>query len=99
MSTAQANAMIQQLLTDQDFRERLEAAPVEGKRAVLAAEGYGDVKLAHLSAVLPESSGGELTDEEFAAVAGGRGTGTLIGTVTGGTALTIATGWVAGALA
>lgn len=71
MSTDQARQLVQRVRDDPEFRARLEAAPSDQKRAVLESEGFGDVKLRHLSESLPESQGGELSDEEFAAVAGG----------------------------
>ena len=78
MTVEQAQALIARVVSDPDFVSRLEAAPPEQRRAILTEEGYGDVKLRHLSRALPESAGGELTDEEFAAVAGGAtGTGTV----------------------
>jgi Nif11 domain len=77
MSTDQARQLVKRVIDDDEFRERLDATPNEEKRALLAREGYGDVKLRHLSDALPQSSGGELSDEEFAAVAGGGKTTTL----------------------
>jgi predicted ribosomally synthesized peptide with nif11-like leader len=71
MSVEQARQLIERTAADEEFRERLEAASQEDRRAILEAEGYGDVQLRHMSKALPESNGGELSDEEFAAVAGG----------------------------
>jgi predicted ribosomally synthesized peptide with nif11-like leader len=72
MSIQQAQAMVKRLAEDETFRQRLEAAPTpQEKRAILTAEGYGDIKLRHVSQALPTSMGGELSDEELGAVAGG----------------------------
>jgi predicted ribosomally synthesized peptide with nif11-like leader len=78
VSIEQAHALIRRTAEDPDFVARLESTSVQDKRALLAAEGYGDVTLRHLSQALPESAGGELTDEEFAAVAGAGNTVTTI---------------------
>ena len=85
MSTDLARDLIARYTTDAEFRERVERAPFEEKRAILEAEGFGEVRLRHLAEMLPESAGGELSDEEFAAVAGGDGTLTVAtAAVTGG---------------
>ncbi|MEO1056850.1 MAG: Nif11 family protein [Actinomycetota bacterium] len=85
MSVELAQGLVRRLATDADFRARLEGAatPAEG-RAILRAEGFGDVALAHMSAALPEHAGGELSDEEFAAVAGGSHTTTALTIAAGG---------------
>ncbi len=71
MSVDQATQFIQRVQNDAAFRQRLEHADPGDRRAILTEEGYGDMRLSHLSAALPKSHGGELSDEEFAAVAGG----------------------------
>jgi predicted ribosomally synthesized peptide with nif11-like leader len=72
MSVEQAQAFLKRIHEDEAFRTRVEAAPTPAdKRAILEAEGYGEVKLRHLSQVLPESMGGELSDEELQQVSGG----------------------------
>jgi predicted ribosomally synthesized peptide with nif11-like leader len=78
MSIEQAIALMNRAATDPEFLARLNETPVDQKRAVLVAEGYGDVKIAHLSQAIPASLGGELSDEEFAAVAGGGSTATTL---------------------
>ena len=77
MSVEQARALVKKATTDSEFVARLERAPDSEKRAILQAEGFGDVKLAHLSEALPESSGGELSDEEFTSVVGAGSTTTI----------------------
>ncbi len=74
MSTEQAAALVRRVQTDGEFRTRLTDAATEDRRAILTDEGYGDVKLTHVSQALPASHGGELSDEEFAAVTGGETT-------------------------
>ncbi|MEO1056853.1 MAG: Nif11-like leader peptide family RiPP precursor [Actinomycetota bacterium] len=71
MSDEQAAALVRRVLEDPEFARRLEATPFDERRALLRAEGYGDVRLRHVASALPESVGGELSDDEFAAVAGG----------------------------
>ncbi|MEO1056854.1 MAG: Nif11-like leader peptide family RiPP precursor [Actinomycetota bacterium] len=99
MSTEQAQQLIRRAMEDDAFRERIEAAPTEERRSILAAEGYGDVRLSHIAAALPTSAGGELSDEDFAAVAGSGGTATsaaVSGSV-GGTATFVVTVAIAAA--
>lgn len=84
MSTEQARDLVRRVTSDAEFRDRLDQAPYDRKRAILSEEGYGDVRLRHVSEALPESAGGALTDEEFAAVAGA-GVTTVV-TVGGGAA-------------
>lgn len=86
MSLEQAQALVRRTATDPDFRARLDNAPIEDRRAILEAEGYGDVKLSHLSKALPESAGGELSDDEFLAVAGGNATTAITISVAGSAA-------------
>ncbi|MEO1056852.1 MAG: Nif11-like leader peptide family RiPP precursor [Actinomycetota bacterium] len=83
MSVDQAKAVVQRFQTDPEFVARIQAAAPDERRAIIEEEGYGDVTLASLSQALPERHGGELSDEEFDAVAGGgsTGTGTIIGAV------------------
>ncbi|MEO1056323.1 MAG: Nif11 family protein [Actinomycetota bacterium] len=71
MSVEQARQLVQRLSSDDEFRNRLEQAAPTDRPAVLSAEGYGDVRLSHISQALPHSHGGELSDAEFAAVSGG----------------------------
>lgn len=78
MSVEQAKQLVKKASQDADFRAKLNAAPVADRRAILEENGFGDVKLRHMSQALPNSSGGELTDEEFAAVAGGGTTTTVV---------------------
>lgn len=73
MSVEKAQELLRRTASDDEFRARLEAATQDEKRAILREEGFADVKLSHVSKALPESAGGELSDEEFAAVAGGSG--------------------------
>ncbi len=76
MSEDTARSLIQRFVNDPDFRARLESTEIAERRALIEQEGYGEVRLQHIAAVLPESAGGELSDEEFAAVAGGEITNT-----------------------
>lgn len=78
MSVEQAKGLVEKVSSDSDFRERLEAAPVGERRTILEEHGFGDVKIAHVSGATPESNGGELSDEEFAAVAGAGNTTTVV---------------------
>ena len=73
MSVDRARALIQRVSTDEEFARRLIEAPVEDRRQIIESAGFGDVRLSHMSEALPERAGGELSDEEFAAVAGGKG--------------------------
>ena len=86
MSIELARELVERVASDDVFRTRLEETPLEQRRALLEAEGFGDVRLKHLSAALPDSIGGELSDEEFSAVAGGGKTGTIIQAATAGAA-------------
>ncbi|MEO1058117.1 MAG: hypothetical protein AAFY28_14495 [Actinomycetota bacterium] len=92
MSTSQAQALIRRTMEDDGFARRLLEAPVEERRGILEAEGYGDVRLAHIAAVLPQSVGGELADDEFAAAVGGAHTATAIGLAGGAWATGISIG-------
>jgi hypothetical protein len=83
MSVDQARALMRRMTADPDFAARLRDTPIEEKRGVLVAEGYGDVKLTHISQALPESRGGELTDEEFASVVGAGDTTTIVSAASG----------------
>ena len=78
MSVQQAQEFLKRLIEDDEFRARLESLPVNGRRQVLIEEGYGDIQLEHLDGALPTHMGGELTDEEFNAVAGGGATKTAV---------------------
>lgn len=78
MSVEQAKQLVKKVSQDADFRAKLDAAPIADKRAILKENGFGDVMLRHVSQALPSSSGGELTDEEFSAVAGGGATSTVV---------------------
>ena len=71
MSVEQAQALVERAIRDPEFAKRLAETPIDQRRPILVEEGYGDVQLRHLSKVLPEAAGGELSDEEFAEVAGG----------------------------
>ncbi len=71
VSVQQAQDLVRRVGADPDFKARLESADLADRRAILEAEGFGDVRLSHLAHALPVASGGELSDEEFAAVAGG----------------------------
>ena len=100
MSVDQARAFVNRVLTDPEFVERLEAAPPAERRGILTEEGYGDVRLMSLTQALPQSAGGELSDEEFAAVAGGVNTTNItwaVGTGVGG-AVTSVMGSIVGAM-
>jgi hypothetical protein len=77
MSVEQAQALVRRVAQDPDFVARLNELPVDQKHSALAAEGYGDVKLRHLSQALPAAAGGELTDEEFSSVVGAGDTSTI----------------------
>ncbi|MEO1058200.1 MAG: Nif11 family protein [Actinomycetota bacterium] len=93
MSIEQAQALIRRLNDDEEFQQRFIDTPAEDRRALLEAEGYGDVRPPHLAHTLPKSAGGELTDDEFAAVAGAGGDtslATALGTWTGSVAITAA---------
>ncbi len=96
MSVDQARDFFQRYMTDEDFRARLDAAgsPAD-RRVILNEEGFPDMRLSHVAEVLPQSVGGELSDEEFANVAGGSmGTNTFV-TLTmggGGGVITVVTG-------
>jgi Nif11 domain len=102
MSVEEAQQLVQRAIDDPDFRARLENASQEEKRSVLESEGYGNVTLSHVSQALPGSAGGELSDEEFAAVAGAGGNTTVsmaAGGSVGGTVTFVATVVVAASLA
>ncbi len=77
MSKELVQQLVRRALEDADFRQRLEATPVSDRRALLEEEGYGDIQLHHVAQMLPRSSGGELSDEDFAAVVGAVGTSTM----------------------
>ena len=70
MSVEQARGLLQKVAEDEEFRARLDSAPHDQKRSILAEAGFGDVKQRDISRALPDSAGGELSDEEIAAVAG-----------------------------
>ncbi len=90
MSDEQAAALIRRMVDDADFVARIEAAPVESRRAILREEGYGDVRLKNVAAMLPKSAGGELSDEDFAAVSGGNAlTGAAVSGSVSGSVVTI----------
>ncbi len=76
MSDDAARALVRRLSTDTEFAERLRDLPPDERRALLDSEGYEGVRLKHMANALPESSGGELSDEEFAAVVGAGSTET-----------------------
>ncbi len=73
MSVDKAKELVGRLHQDAEFRARIEAVPREERRAIIVEEGYGDVTMTHVAGALPRSEGGELTEEEFAEVAGGGG--------------------------
>lgn len=75
MSVDQARALVRRLNDDPEFAERLQALPVEERRQVLESEGFGVVLKEHIDAAI-YPGGGELSDDEFAAVAGGTSSGT-----------------------
>ena len=83
MSVEQARGLLQKVAEDEEFRARLDSAPHDQKRSILAEAGFGDVKLRDISMALPESAGGELSDEEMEQVAGGL-SDTAVGTIAGG---------------
>ncbi|MEO1056324.1 MAG: Nif11-like leader peptide family RiPP precursor [Actinomycetota bacterium] len=70
MSVELATELVRRVHSDPEFRQRLQTADPADRRAILLDQGYGDIRLSHVSQALPQSSGGELSDEEFAAVAG-----------------------------
>ncbi len=84
MSVASAKKFLERMATDNDFRAKVEAAqdPL-AKKALVKAAGY-DFDVADISAVLPESMGGELSDQELEGVAGGsvRGGEVVLATIT-----------------
>ncbi|MEO1056851.1 MAG: Nif11-like leader peptide family RiPP precursor [Actinomycetota bacterium] len=88
MSVDAARSLVQRVTTDSDFRARLEAADVADRRTIIEEAGYGEVRLAHVAQALPQSAGGELSDDEFAAVAGGE----ITNTKPSDTAITIMSG-------
>ncbi len=81
MSVEQAQAFVNRLAEDAQFRQQFVESPIEEHRAMLVEAGLGDIRLKHIAEVLPQSAGGEVSDEEFAAVTGGGYTtlGTLLG--------------------
>jgi predicted ribosomally synthesized peptide with nif11-like leader len=89
MSAEQAQAFLKRIAEDEAFRQRLGAAPAPSdKRAILTAEGYGDVRLRHFSEALPQSLGGELSDDELVEVAGGLDSSTAV-SVVGSTTMSV----------
>ncbi len=83
MSVDTAREFVQRYATDAEFRGRIEqAASSQERRAIMDEAGFSEVRLAHLAHALPQSSGGELSDEEFAGVTGGS-LDTAIGMVSG----------------
>ena len=65
-----AKALVQRLSADSDLAEQLIGLPIEDRRKLLDSEGYEGVRRAHMANVLPQSSGGELSNEEVASVIG-----------------------------
>ncbi len=83
MSVEQATELVRRVQSDPEFRQRMETADPADLRAILTEQGYGDIRLTHISQALPRSSGGELSDAEFAAVAGGGDTASDVVSVVG----------------
>ncbi len=99
MSVEQATEFVHRLMSDAEFREQLAEAPIGARRDLLVSAGFGDVKLSHVSEVLPTSAGGELSDDEFRAVAGGDLTTAITVTAAGSAAGGAVSGAVAAAAA
>lgn len=78
MSAEQAKGLVQKVSQDADFRAQLEGASLEERRALLAENGFGDIKMKHIADATPVKAGGEMSDEEFAAVAGAGNTTTVV---------------------
>lgn len=78
MSAEQARGLVQKVSEDADFRAQLEGASLAERRALLEEHGFGDIKMKHIADATPEKAGGEMSDEEFAAVAGAGNTTTII---------------------
>ncbi|MEO1055568.1 MAG: Nif11-like leader peptide family RiPP precursor [Actinomycetota bacterium] len=82
MSIDNAQRLVQRLAGDAELSQRLANTDRDGRQAILAEEGFEPVTLRELSAVMPQSHGGELSDEEFAAVAGGSSSSGLLASAT-----------------
>jgi predicted ribosomally synthesized peptide with nif11-like leader len=84
MSVESAKKFVERLANDAEFRAQVESAsdPLAKKKLVQAA-GY-DFDMADISAVLPQSAGGELSDAELEGVAGGVDTSAVATAVTMG---------------
>ncbi len=71
MSVESAKKFVEFWASDLFFRTQVEAAAnADAKRKLVRDAGF-DFDLADLSAVLPHSMGGELSDQEFEGVTGG----------------------------
>jgi predicted ribosomally synthesized peptide with nif11-like leader len=71
MSVESAKKFVERLANDAEFRAQVESAPDPAtKKKLVQAAGY-DFDMADISAVLPQSAGGELSDAELEGVAGG----------------------------
>ncbi len=65
-----AKALLARVEREPEFAERLRALPADERRRLLDREGIGPVRAEHVEAAAP-SVGGELSEEELEAVAGG----------------------------
>jgi len=66
-----AQALIKRMTEDEGFRKKvLKAGDPQAQKAVLAAEGFGNVSPSDVQAAMPKNA--ELSDAELEAVAGGR---------------------------
>ncbi len=93
MSVDQACEFVKRYATDAEFRDRIDqAASQEERRAFMEEAGFSEVRLQHLANALPRSAGGELSEEGFAAVAGGDAAAAAV-TVTAGSLVTAAAGY------
>jgi predicted ribosomally synthesized peptide with nif11-like leader len=70
MSVENARTLILKLANDATFRDHIAKAPASEKKSLLAAAGFADVTPADVAAARA-SHGGELSDAELEAVAGG----------------------------
>jgi predicted ribosomally synthesized peptide with nif11-like leader len=81
MSVESAKKFVERMLSDAEFRAEVEAKPDPlSKRQFVQSAGY-DFDMADIAAVMPQSAGGELSDQELEGVAGGINTAILTTTI------------------